>query len=161
MELWAFLLLGIGLTFIALEVFFPSFGLLGTVAAGCLIAGAVCAWKASSGTFGLYLALTFVLGPAVTIAGLKLWPKTPMGKALTLQGLTFDPKEAAAGGGSDLAILVSEVGTAETPLRPAGKATLRGRRIDVVTRGELIDAGRRVRVLRVEGNRVVVAEEQS
>ncbi len=37
-------------------------------------------------------------------------------------------------------------------------AEIEGRRVDVVTRGEMISAGSTVRVLDVESNRVVVAE---
>lgn len=160
MEFWAFLLLGIGLVFILLEVFFPSFGLLGTIAAGCLIGGAVLAWRSPSDIFGTYLMLVFVLGPAVSIIGLKLLPKTPLGRAMTLEGSTFDPKEAAPGG-AELEALVGKGGVSVTPLRPAGKALVEDRRIDVLTRGEMLDAGARVRVLRVEGNRVFVAEDKS
>jgi membrane-bound serine protease (ClpP class) len=44
-----------------------------------------------------------------------------------------------------------------TALRPAGVAELGGRRVDVVTDGVFVDAGRVVRVVAVEGARVVVA----
>lgn len=160
MEFWAFLLLGIGLVFILLEVFFPSFGLLGTIAAGCLIGGAVLAWRSPEDIFGTYLLLVFVLGPTVSIIGLKLLPKTPLGKAMTLQGSTFDPKEAAPGG-AELDALVGKRGVSVTPLRPAGIALIDDRRIDVLTRGEMLDADAHIEVLRVEGNRVFVAEHRS
>jgi membrane-bound serine protease (ClpP class) len=42
-------------------------------------------------------------------------------------------------------------------LRPAGHATIDGRRVDVVSRGEMIAEGVPVVVVEVEGNRVVVA----
>jgi len=43
-------------------------------------------------------------------------------------------------------------------LRPAGFAELKGQRIDVVTRGEVIEANVKVRVVDVEGNRVIVVK---
>jgi membrane-bound ClpP family serine protease len=46
-----------------------------------------------------------------------------------------------------------------SPLRPAGFARIENRRIDVVTRGELLDDGCPVRVVEVHGNRVVVARD--
>ncbi len=52
-------------------------------------------------------------------------------------------------------------GTAVSMLRPAGRARIDGKVVDVVTRGEFIEAGRPVRVIRVDGNRHVVAEETS
>jgi membrane-bound serine protease (ClpP class) len=157
MEFWAFLLLGIGLVFVLLEVFFPSFGLLGTLAAGSLIGGAVLAWKSENDIFGTYLILTFILAPTVGMIGLKLFPRTPFGKAMTLEGSTFDPREAAPGG-KDLDALVGKRGVSLTPLRPSGKALVEGRRLDVLTRGELLDDGVAIEVLRVEGNRIFVAE---
>jgi membrane-bound serine protease (ClpP class) len=45
-------------------------------------------------------------------------------------------------------------------LRPAGIARIDGRRVDVVSRGEMIESGSPVRVLSVEGNRVVVVRDE-
>ncbi|MBI2923693.1 MAG: hypothetical protein HYY18_21765 [Planctomycetes bacterium] len=47
-------------------------------------------------------------------------------------------------------------GTALTPLRPTGVALLKGRRTDVLTRGEPVEKGAAIRVLSVEGNRLIV-----
>ncbi len=47
-------------------------------------------------------------------------------------------------------------GVSVTPLRPSGTAEFDGDRIDVVTLGELIAQDTRVKVIEVEGNRVVV-----
>jgi membrane-bound serine protease (ClpP class) len=52
--------------------------------------------------------------------------------------------------------LLGAEGPVEAPLRPAGIARLAGRRVDVVTRGEAIAVGERVRVIELQGNRVVV-----
>jgi len=53
--------------------------------------------------------------------------------------------------------LLHKEGTAASDLRPAGVAEIEGQRVDVVTQGEMIAEGDRVRVTEVEGNRVVVA----
>ena len=58
-----------------------------------------------------------------------------------------DPRDAA---------LVGKEGVSTSQLRPAGLATICERRVDVVTRGELLDSGTKVKVIAVEGNRVVV-----
>lgn len=47
-------------------------------------------------------------------------------------------------------------GTALTPLRPTGVALLKGHRTDVLTRGEPVEKGAAIRVLSVEGNRLIV-----
>jgi membrane-bound serine protease (ClpP class) len=43
-----------------------------------------------------------------------------------------------------------------TPLRPAGRAQLGERAVDVVTEGGFVERGTAVEVVRVAGNRVVV-----
>ena len=53
-------------------------------------------------------------------------------------------------------VKVGEEGVARTILRPAGKAEFGAALVDVVTDGEFLDAGARVRVTMVEGDRVVV-----
>lgn len=57
-----------------------------------------------------------------------------------------------------LEALLHEQGQAETDLHPGGIARIGGRRIDVVSAGELIPRGSDVRVTAVEGNRVVVEQ---
>lgn len=56
----------------------------------------------------------------------------------------------------DLTGLRGRTGTAASFLRPAGIASIDGRRIDVLTEGEFIPQGTPVRVVRVEGARVFV-----
>jgi membrane-bound serine protease (ClpP class) len=43
-------------------------------------------------------------------------------------------------------------------LRPSGNAAIGDRRVDVVTEGTMIDKGTPIRVVAVEGSRVVVRE---
>ena len=47
-------------------------------------------------------------------------------------------------------------GVTETMLRPAGKASIGGKRIDVVTDGGFLEAGERIVVAEVDGPRIVV-----
>ncbi len=49
-------------------------------------------------------------------------------------------------------------GTTLTKLRPAGRAVIGEEILDVVTEGGFIEPNKRIRVLRVEGNRIVVDE---
>jgi membrane-bound serine protease (ClpP class) len=49
-------------------------------------------------------------------------------------------------------------GVALTQLRPSGTAKINGQRVDVVTEGALIERGTAVKVVVVEGARIVVRE---
>ena len=153
---YVFGLLALGLILIILEVFIPSMGLLGTIAACSIIGGGVLAYiENPSGIFLGYILVSVVLIPVIMIFALKIFPKTPIGKHFTLAGPSFNPKEAqAVEEGIDE--LVGKEGETLTPLHPAGIVLIENRRVDVVTRGEMIDKEIRVRVIKVEGNRIVV-----
>jgi membrane-bound serine protease (ClpP class) len=71
--------------------------------------------------------------------------------------------EHSTGGGQPSAVPASvgpvqigQDGTAHTMLRPAGKADFAGHLLDVVTQGDFIDPGSKVRIVAVDGLRVVV-----
>jgi len=81
----------------------------------------------------------------------KYFPKTRMGRKLTLAGDGRDFKAAAPH-----AELVGRTGEALSALRPSGYARIDGRRFDVVADGSWIPAGARVQVTAVEGSRVLV-----
>ncbi len=152
METYLTLLL-LGTALFVLEIFVPGgiAGLFGGLL--CLLA----AWKAVAafdGWIGLALALlAVVVACGMVFLVVRVFPSTRVGRKLSLHA---DLKESRADDPS-LASLAGAEGTAETALRPAGFATLGGRRVDVVTRGDEIPAGEPVRVVEIEGNRVVVA----
>jgi membrane-bound serine protease (ClpP class) len=56
----------------------------------------------------------------------------------------------------NLELHTGDTGIAATTLRPSGKATFRGEHYDVVTGGDFITAGTGVRVVSVDGMRVIV-----
>ena len=86
---------------------------------------------------------------------MNLAPKMPVTKKLFLQE-SLDADKGFVSQEKGLAALVGKEGVATTDLRPSGMADIAGNRTDVVTDGEMIKKGTRVRVLLVEGNRVVV-----
>ncbi len=53
------------------------------------------------------------------------------------------------------------MGVAETVLRPAGKGRFKGQSLDVVSLGEYIEAGAKIRIIEVQGNRYVVEPEKN
>jgi membrane-bound serine protease (ClpP class) len=55
-------------------------------------------------------------------------------------------------------VTVGELGIAHSPLRPAGKARFGDRLVDVLTDGDFLVRGTRVRVLRIVGNQVFVEQ---
>lgn len=149
----AIVLMTVGLLLIVAEVLVPSFGLLGGLATISIIGAVFVAWQEDPGLGSGFLVAAVLLVPTFVVLAFKVLPRTPLGKRLILSGPTFE--DGAAVDVRDRGLEGVE-GIALTPLRPAGMARLGGRRVDVVSRGERIDQGARVRVLEVKGNRVVV-----
>ena len=154
------LLVGVGLALLALEVFvIPGFGIAGVLGILAVLGGLTLSLFGSGATLptiiyavsrvsiagGLAVVLSFVL--------VRFLPNLPGGRKLVLG-------TALPAGGSlgheDHASLLGVVGTALTSLRPAGIADLAGRRVDVVSDGEYIDAGHPVEVIEEAGSRIVV-----
>ena len=151
------LLFVVGFIALFLELFVPAAGLIGGAGIVCMIVGTVLGYRNYGTTVGtLFLTGTLIGTPAMIVIGLKVFPKTFVGKKLILSfsqqretGFTSYTSERYEG-------LEGEAGEALTMLRPSGMATINGHRYSVVTSGELIEKGTRVRVVRVEGSRVVV-----
>ncbi|MBN1673268.1 MAG: hypothetical protein JXR37_19640 [Kiritimatiellae bacterium] len=145
-----FFLLAAGILLVCAEVFVPG-GVLGALGAIALVGAIVTGFMAFP-AYGLYVAVGIVALSSVALAlWVRLFPRSPLGKRLMLRA------EADAGVPAPHSQdLVGKEGPALTDLHPSGIARLGGRRTDVVTEGEMIDEGETVRVVEVEGIRVVV-----
>ena len=64
----------------------------------------------------------------------------------------------AVGETEGVAALLGAIGVAATTLRPAGMARFGDQFLDVVAEGSFVNAGSRVQVIEIEGNRIVVKE---
>ncbi len=145
-------LLVAGVLLLIAEVFVPG-AIAGIAGVICLAVGIVMAFTHSP-MFGLVaLVSSVVFGLLAFWAWLKWLPQTSAGKRLFLSkdGSTWKGYQ------DENLLLLGRAGVAETILRPAGVALIDGRRVDVVTQGELLDKGQALKVVRVQGNRVVVA----
>lgn len=140
----------IGIILIVIELFVPGgiFGIGGTV----LVAASIFLAVPTPEQALMYLtwaALAFL----VVLAGLvRTIGKRGLGRFLTLEKSAQGWVPAR----SELAKLVGQEGKTLTVLRPAGTAQFGDLKVDVVTEGEFLPAGVSVRVVQVEGTRVVV-----
>ncbi|MCA8976587.1 MAG: hypothetical protein KDC98_17835, partial [Planctomycetes bacterium] len=153
------LLLGIaGLALLVAEVFFVSFGVIAVLSGVSLISAVFFAFQESN-SFGVSVLVTeAVAAPIVVGMAFKVLPHTPFGRRLILTGPVTQGSAGAADAG--LGELLNKSGVTLSDLRPAGFARIEGRKVDVVTRGEMIEAGTPILVLDVTANRVVVARHQ-
>ncbi len=163
---WSGLLLLVGLLLVVAEVFVPSGGLLGFLAVASVLACVFMAFFSRGLEAGLaFLSITAVAVPVTLVLAFRWWPKTPMGRRILLEVPRSDELLPDSPLRRKLRDLVGKVGTASTMMLPSGGVTIDGLTIDAVSEGMAIEAGQRVRVVDVRGNRVVVrpldAEEEA
>ncbi len=158
MVIWVPLLLFVvGFIALFLELFVPAAGLIGAAGIVCMITGTVLGYRNFGNTVGsLFLTGTLIGTPAMIIIGLKVFPKTFVGKKLIL-GMTQKRETGFTSYSSEMYEgLMEKEGETLTTLRPSGMVLIDGKKYSVVTSGEMIDRGVKIKVIKVEGSRVVV-----
>ena len=144
----------VGLLAIIVEIFIPG-GVVGTMG-GLAVLAAVILGFAHSATLGVVLLVAgVILVPVCLVGAMNLAPKLPFSKELFLQE-SLDAEKGYVSQEEGLEALEGREGVATTDLRPSGMADIEGKRTDVVTDGEMIEKGTQIKVVHVEGNRVVV-----
>jgi membrane-bound serine protease (ClpP class) len=156
-SVWALLLLAIAIGIVALELFIPSGGLLGILAAASMVASIVVVFKYYGLMWGtLYLVFNAFLTPFVIVSALKWWPHTPIGRKM----LNLPPGEAgeitSTPSYDAYKELMGQRGIAESKMLPSGTVQIGEVRYDAVGQGVAIDPGQHVEVVAVEGNRIIV-----
>jgi membrane-bound serine protease (ClpP class) len=142
-------LLVAGVVLLILETVLPGAiaGILGGI---CLLAGVILGYSEFGMRAGNFILLGVILG---LIAGFALWvkyfPESPMGRVFISKGVVGEI-------GTERTDLLNQTGTALTNLRPSGTAMINNKRVDVVTEGAMIDRGQPIKVVAVEGMRIVV-----
>ncbi|MEN8136358.1 MAG: NfeD family protein [Thermodesulfobacteriota bacterium] len=166
------ILLLLGLVLLGVEVFvLPGFGVAGVAGFLCIGLGMILSfqdfvlpdpalpWQSDI----LLDNLTKVLGSFIVAfaAGLMFLSYCFPRLAKLIEGPYLDNTLAASHADSREAaqVAIGEQGTATTFLRPAGKAQFGARAIDVVTEGDFIEKGARVKILTIKGNRVIVSKD--
>lgn len=145
------ILLVSGLVLIGAEIFVPG-GIIGTLG-GMALVGAIIAGFYAFPAYGGYIAIAIVfLGGLAIYLWIKIFPTTRIGKKMTVSNDLSTSKSADP----KLTELAGKKGQAVSALRPSGYAMIEGRRVDVVTRGEMISKDEPIRVVNVEGSRVIV-----
>jgi len=153
-------LIVLGVFLLALEVFvIPGFGVSGILGMAALITGIFLV------TDSLLEGLLFTAGALIFLGTItylsfrssrtrRLWQKFTLSTRQTSKGGYVAPKVLYE-------TYLGRVGLSLSQLRPAGTADFEGVHLDVVTEGGFIGRGICIRVIEVEGTRIIVREEKT
>jgi membrane-bound ClpP family serine protease len=147
----ALIIVGMGLVIV--EMFFPGFGAPGITGFILLILGVILTAKNVFEALLMIVVIIIILALAFMVI-LHSVKKGRLSKTLVLSDVLN--KKSGYTGTEDLDVFLDKEGTTVTVLRPAGAAVFDGEKLDVVSEGEFIPEGSKVRVVRVAGRRVVV-----
>ena len=142
-----------GFTLMVIEIFHPGFGVFGVFGGILLIAGIVLTAKTLLDGLIMFIVILALLGFMLAIA-IQSASKGRLSKILILH--SEQKKEAGYIGTEDLDYFLNAEGEALTILRPSGTADFKGVKLDVVTEGDFISKGEKVKVMKVQGRRIVV-----
>ena len=154
--IWSILLLAGALLVVGLEMFVPSAGLLGIVAAALFLSAIIVGFFHSALAGVSMIGAIGVIMPFIFLAFVKIWPHTPIGRRVligrrhnddvTLKGKQYDERKQ----------LIGRRGVARTPMLPSGQVLIDGEKFDAVSQGAVIEAGDRIEVVAVRTFKIIV-----
>ena len=145
---WEELLLAVsGVILLVVEIFvIPGFGIAGVLGIGAILAGLILSLVGAGDTSQVVLmaagrvVFSLLIAMVASLVMLRYLPRLPFGRRLILQAGLGAGHQYGSAPDNDLCWL-GKKGRASSALRPAGIAQIEGERVDVVSDGELIDAG--------------------
>ena len=147
-------LVGVGL--LVLEAFMPGFGLAGISGIAMEVAAVILMYRREGALPAVILSLVALSAAAVALTfSLRSASKGKLSQSDLVLRATEDA-EAGYGAGDDMQVFLGKEGETVSALRPTGIAALDDVRLNVQSDGDFIPAGTRIRVTRVDGNRVLV-----
>lgn len=144
-------LLILGAVLLFLETLLPGLvaGIIGFI---CLMAAVILGYRDFGYQTGSLILAGVLVGLMIgTWCWLKFFPESRVARK-------FISRSSVGELGVEKPELLNATGVALTRLRPSGVANINGQRVDVVTEGGLIEREAAVKVVAVEGTRIVVRE---
>ena len=162
------LIFAIGVILLLVEIIvLPGFGIAGLLGIGCILfslftsmfetlpsQGVWPSWPQIQVPLFKLAGGVSLSGVAIMIAG-RYFPRTSLFGRLVLSDAT-DKASGYASYQDNASDLVGRTGTCISPLHPSGSARFGDQKLDVITHGDFIDANTAVRIVEVQGSRIVV-----
>lgn len=156
----ALLMLAVALALLCAEFFVPSGGMILVMATISLVVSMWLAWRAwgesDPTAWWSYVASVLLLIPGSVGGLLYFFPKTSLGKKVLLQAPSLEEVTPYADEQAHLRQMIGKVGRTLSLMTPGGMAVFDGERMHCESEGVLIEPDMPVRVVGVNGNRLVV-----
>jgi len=144
----------VGVVLLLVEVFMPGFGIPGISGCALLGTGVIMTWIQFGAKVGLGVTVVVLALLAILISiAMRSVAKGKLGKSefVLNEDMSSEREEK-----DDMLSLIGEVGEVSTVLRPVGVAEFECGRLNVMTEGEYIERGAKVKITRVDGTNVFV-----
>ncbi|ASN05189.1 NfeD family protein [Virgibacillus necropolis] len=151
----AIVLLVLGIILVLAEFFVPG-GIVGVLGIGCVVASLFISGQ-DIGHMTMSIGIAFLIS---IIASVILFKRIGMEKGVFRHIILKDKTSTELGYVSTVnrLELIGLEGKALTPLRPSGSASFDNERLDVVSEGRFIQEDQSIKIVKVEGSRIVVRE---
>lgn len=146
-------ILAAGLILLIIEMFIPGFGVAGITGVVLLIVGIILTARTPFEAFIMFLILIILIAILLRIV-LRSAAKGKLSKKLILN--LQAKQELGYTASKDSSEMIGRKGIAVTTLRPAGTGEFDKVRLDIVTEGGFIEKGTKIKIISVNGNRIVV-----
>lgn len=148
------LLLVVGIALIGVEIFMPGFGVFGISGIVLTVIGIILTTDSFLAALVLILVILAILGILIALA-IRSARKGKISQSPLILKDELD-KESGYSSTKDMEFFIGREGTALTDLRPAGMCDFDGVKLDVVSEGDFIKRDSQVKIINVEGRRIVV-----
>lgn len=152
---WSMILVSLGFAVVALELFVPSAGLLGVLAAVFFISGIITGFFHSLQTGAVMLLITTLCLPLLFVLLVKVWPNTPIGKRVLIGRMSAEDV-LPRGESYNRENLIGKKGVAKTKMYPSGMIKIGDKSYDAVSDGFAIEAGQPIKVVAIRMSRIMV-----
>ena len=152
---WSMILVALGFGVVLLELFVPSAGILGLVAAILFVSGIAAGYLHSLWLGTTLLAVVACCLLVLFVMMVKVWPSTPLGRRILIGTMSQD-EVMPVGEEYEHEKLVDQKGIAKTKMLPSGMIKIGDRTYDAVSDGFAIEAGQAIKVVAIKMNRILV-----
>jgi len=139
----------IGIVLLVGELLLPTHGVVGVLGLIAIVGGIGYAFRLDALLGTGLLTGTVLASPLAFALAMKIYPHTPIGRRMILTVEESHARELVR-------VSIGDVGRALSDLRPAGQCQFPTGEYEVHSDGPMVDANAAVKVVNVEGGRIVV-----